>query len=247
MMSRRLFLRHCYRLCAGTAMLGGLDFGFGFGVSGALAAAPAQVNEQVNAQVSAQLNDFFRAVQMDDARTVRTLLGTVDPNGLNPVGGEPALVLAAREGSMDVLQVLLAQPGIQVDAAAMNGNTALMMAAYKRNRPAVEALLAKGAAVNRPGWTPLHYAAASGDDAIAGLLLAHGARVDAASPPASGAYTPLMMAAREGHEDSALFLLDHGANPLLKNSEGLTAARIAERADHKGIAAAIQSRLKVAH
>jgi ankyrin repeat protein len=53
-----------------------------------------------------------------------------------------------------------------------------------------------------------------------------------------------MMAAREGHEDSALFLLEHGANPSLKNDEGLTAAQIAERADHKGIAAAIGARLK---
>lgn len=228
MMPRRLFLRHCRRLCAGAFVLGSLGLRFG----DALAATPEQVH------------DFFRAVQMDDARTVGTLLGAVDPNQPAPVGGEPALVLAVREGAMDVLKVLLAHPGTRVDAPAMNGNTALMMAAYKRNQPAAEALLAKGAAVNRPGWTPLHYAAASGDQGIARLLLEHGARVDAVSPSASGAYTPLMMAAREGHEDSALFLLDHGANPLLKNSEGLSAAQIAERAGHKAIAAAIQDRLK---
>lgn len=230
MMPRRLFLRHCVRFCAASIVVGSLGFGFG----NALAATPEQVK------------DFYRAVQMDDAGTVRTLLRVVDPNGLNPVGGEPALVLAAREGSMNALTVLLAHPGIQVDAAAMNGNTALMMAAYKGNQAAVEALLAKGAAVNRPGWTPLHYAAASGNDPIARLLLEHGAKVDALSPPASGAYTPLMMAAREGHQSSAQFLLDQGANPLLKNSEGLNAAQIAERADHKSIAAAIQSRLKAA-
>lgn len=231
MTSRRPFLRHCIRLCVGAVLLGGLAPGLG----NAFAATPGQVR------------DFYRAVQMDDAGTVRTLLGAVDPNAPNPVGGEPALVMAAREGAMNVMTVLLAAPGIAVDAPAMNGNTALMMAAYKRNGPAVDALLAKGAAVDRPGWTPLHYAAAGGDDAIAGQLLAHGARVDAVSPPASGAYTPLMMAAREGHEDSALFLLDHGANPVLKNGEGLTAAQIAERADHKSIAAAIRARVKSAH
>jgi ankyrin repeat protein len=210
--------------------------GLGFGLGGAAAVE--------GAATATQVHDFFRAVQMDDVRTVRTLLRVVDPNGLNPLGGEPALVVAAREGSMNVLAVLLAQPGIRVDATAMNGNTALMMAAYKHNQPAVDALLARGAAVNRPGWTALHYAAAGGDNDIARLLLGRGARIDAVSPPASGAYTPLMMAAREGHQDTALLLLEQGANPLLRNGEGLTAAQIAERADHKAIATAIGSRLR---
>ncbi|WP_296949631.1 ankyrin repeat domain-containing protein [uncultured Massilia sp.] len=184
--------------------------------------------------------DFFRAVEMDDARSVKSLLGRgVDPNGTSRAG-EPALVLAVREGSMQVLDVLLAAPGIRVDAPAMNGNTALMMAAFKGNRPAVDALLAKGAAVNREGWTPLHYAAAAGDVGIAGLLLQRGARIDAVSPKASGAYTPLMMAAREGREECAVFLAGKGADRRRKNAEGLDAARIAERADHRSIAAALR-------
>lgn len=187
-----------------------------------------------------QVSNFFRAVQLDDARTVKAMLGSqVDPNQANPVGGEPALVLALREGAMDVFQAVLAHPGTRVDAPAINGNTALMMAAFKGNRPAAEALIAKGAAVNRPGWTPLHYAAAAGDESIAALLLARGAKVDAVSPRASGSYTPLMMAAREGKEDMAVFLRKQGADPTLKNGEGLTAAQIAERADHKSLARAL--------
>jgi hypothetical protein len=209
-----------------------------------VAALAAGMHPAAAAPTPAQTADFFRAVQMDDAGTVRSLLGKVDPNEVNPIGGEPALVLAVREGSMQVFDALLRYPGTHVDAPAMNGNTALMMAAFKHNKPAAEALIAKGAAVNRPGWTPLHYAAASGDDDIARLLLAHGAKVDAQSPPASGKYTPLMMAAREGHQDSALFLLGQGADPLLKNGEGLTASQIAQRADHGTIAAAIDQRTK---
>jgi ankyrin repeat protein len=203
-----------------------------------LAAVPGAA---VLAATSGQLGDFFRAVQMDDGSTVKKLIAAgVDPNQPNPAGGEPALVLAVREGSMRVFQVLLDQPGIQVDAPALNGNTALMMAAFKRNRPAAEALVARGAAVNRAGWTPLHYAAASGDEDIARLLLKRGARVDAVSPPASGSFTPLMMAAREGKPDMAVFLLRQGANPQLKNTEGLSAAQIAERAERADIATAIR-------
>jgi ankyrin repeat protein len=187
-----------------------------------------------------QVSTFFRAVQMDDARTVKAMLGTqVDPNDTNPVGGEPPLVVAVREGSMDVFRALLEHPGTRVDTPAINGNTALMMAAFKSNRPAAEALIAKGAAINLPGWTPLHYAAAAGDDGIVALLLEHGAKIDAVSPRASGSYTPLMLAAREGKDDTALFLLKRGANPRLKNGEGLTAAQIAARAEHGALAKAL--------
>jgi ankyrin repeat protein len=195
------------------------------------------------AATSGQVSDFFRAVTMDDPTTVRKLLAAgVNPNQQNPAGGEPALVIAAREGSMRVLQALLEAPGIQVDAPAMNGNTALMMAAFKRNRPAVEALIARGAAVNRDGWTPLHYAAASGDEDIAKLLLQRGAKLDAVSPLKSGSFTPLMMAAREGQPDMAVFLLAQGANPKLANTEGLNAAQIAEKANRADIASAIRER-----
>lgn len=197
-----------------------------------MAAAQAATREQVT--------DFFRAVQMDDVRTVQSLLGsTINPNEINPIGGEPAMVNALREGAMRVFGVLLAHPGTELEAKAVNGNTALMMAAFKRNEPAVRALLGKGAAVNQPGWSALHYAAASGGDDIARILLQHGAKIDATSPAGTGLFTPLMMAAREGHTSTALLLIDQGANPGLKNSEGLTAAQLAERAGKTQVAASI--------
>ena len=192
-----------------------------------------------------QVTEFFRAVQLDDAQTVQSMLGTViNPNEINPVGGEPAVVLAVREGANRVLDVLLAHPGTNVDAAAINGNTALMMAAYKKNMPAVQALLVKGASIDQPGWTALHYAAASGDNDIARLLLQRGAQVDAVSPAKSGAYTPLMMAAREGQDSTAILLIDHGANANLQNSEGLTPVQLAERAGKPRAAQAIAARLR---
>ena len=189
----------------------------------------------------AELTTFFRAVQLDDAKTVGEMIGSVvNANQVNPIGGEPGLVQALREDAMNVVKVFLDHPGTRLETKAANGNTALMMAAFKRNRPAVELLLAKGAKVNQPGWTALHYAAASGADDIVRLLLARGARVDAVSPPKSGGYTPMMMAAREGHDGTALVLIAHGADRARKNIEGLDAVQIAERAGKTRVAAALQ-------
>lgn len=222
-LERRLILHgFLSTLCVGAGLAAGLA-----------QAAPAPPG-------AAELTRFFRAVQLDDAKTVQAMIGaTVNANQLNPLGGEPGLVLALREDAMRVMQVFLDHPGTNLEAKAVNGNTALMMAAFKRNREAVEKLLAKGAKVNQPGWTALHYAAAAGDDEIVGMLLKRGAKIDALSPPRSGAYTPLMMAAREAQPGMVRLLLEAGANPALKNTEGLTAAQIAERAGQADVAATI--------
>jgi len=190
-----------------------------------------------------QVSSFFRAVQMDDASTVRKMVGTVvNANELNPLGGEPALVLAIREGSAAVVQDLLAHPGTDLERKAVNGNTALMMAAFKRDGDTVRALLDKGAKVNQPGWTALHYAAASGDAAIAQLLIERGAKLDALSPLPSGAVTPLMMAAREGQDGIVRLLLSKGANAGLKNTEGFTAAQLAKQAGYDKLAGLLSGR-----
>jgi ankyrin repeat protein len=209
------------------------------GVLGGLAVGAFAAEPPTEKQVSS----FFRAVQMDDASTVRKMVGTVvNANELNPLGGEPALVLAIREGSAAVVQDLLAHPGTDLERKAVNGNTALMMAAFKRDGDTVRALLGKGAKVNQPGWTALHYAAASGDAAVAQLLIERGAKLDALSPRPSGAVTPLMMAAREGQDGIVRLLLAKGANAGLKNTEGFTAAQLAKQAGHDKVARLLSGR-----
>lgn len=194
----------------------------------------------VAAPTADDITRYFRSVQMDDARTVRKMVvdGGVNPNALDPRSGEPGLIVALREGASNVAETLIAVPGIDLEATAPNGSTALMMAAFKRNRPIVDALLARGAQVNRPGYTALHFAAAAGDDAIARLLLAKGAAIDAR---AAAGYTALMLAAREGQESTVAALLDAGADAALLNSEGLSAEKIAERAERSRIAATIRA------
>lgn len=185
------------------------------------------------------LSDFFIAVEVDNLSKVKSMIAKgVDPNARDTRRGEPGLIIALRENSTNVFNALLADPRVELELAAPNGNTALMMAAFKGNKPAVLALLEKGASVNRRGWSPLHYAAAGGAADIATILIERGAAQDARAP---GGLTPLMMAAREGHETAVAVLLDAGADAGLVNSDGLTAAKLADRADKPRIVKMIQS------
>jgi ankyrin repeat protein len=185
---------------------------------------------------------FFRAVQIDDDRTVKAVLARgLDPNLHDPERGETGLIIAMRNDAMRVAKLLLAQPGLKVDEQSPNGNTALMMAALQKNKPSVLALLDKGAQVNRPGWTALHYAAAAGDIDIMKLLLERHAYIDAASPTGT---TPLMLAAREGQEDAVRLLLEEGADATLKDRAWReNAAEFAVRAQKPWIAEQIRKHL----
>ena len=181
---------------------------------------------------------FYRAVSIDNAGGVRKMLHEgANPNLPDDQRGDVALVIALRDEAGKVFKVLLDTPGIDLEARSANGKTALMMAAYKHNREAVDALLAKGAKVNQTGWTPLHYAASAGDLAIMKVFLERGAKVDALAPTN---ITPLMFAAREGQEEAVRLLLASGADPSLKSSHGWTATQFAMAADKPGVAAIIE-------
>jgi ankyrin repeat protein len=185
---------------------------------------------------------FFRAAQVDNTVTVGDLLKRgLDPNLHEPERGETALIIAMRHDANRVFKLLLEHPRIDLEAQSANGSTALMMAAFKHNKAAVKAMIAKGAQVNRKGWTPLHFAAAAGDLDIMNILLEHHAYIDAGSP--SG-LTPLMLAAREGMEDAVKLLLEQGADATLKdNAFRIDAAEFATRAEKPWITKAISAHL----
>lgn len=177
--------------------------------------------------------DFFRAVQIDNDSAVSRLLERgFDPNSVSEQG-ELALALAIKERADRVAQRLLQDPRIDIDRASARGETALMMAAIHGRLDWVERLVARGAAIDREGWTPLHYAASGPDMRIVTRLVALGARIDARSPNGS---TPLMMAAGYGDQRNALALLGLGADPALRNARGLSAADFARQTGHDALA-----------
>ncbi|MBK1612100.1 hypothetical protein CKO44_01265 [Rubrivivax gelatinosus] len=177
--------------------------------------------------------DFFRALQLDNEQAVKEILADgFDPNAVSE-SGDVALALALKEGSDKVARLLLAHPAIQVDQASARGETALMMAALAGRLDWVERLIARGAAVNREGWTPLHYAASGSDRTVIVRLVERGALLDARSPNGS---TPLMMAASYGDQRNAQTLLGLGADVSLRNAQGLDAAEFARRAGRDALA-----------
>ncbi|MDP2263800.1 MAG: ankyrin repeat domain-containing protein [Hydrogenophaga sp.] len=190
--------------------------------------------------------DYFRAILRDNESAVIALtLRGLDLNVRNEKG-EPGLTVALRQGSLSVADFLLAQLNVDVEARNPQGETALMMAALKGHLPQARRLIARRAEVNRPGWTPLHYAATSDTPAsldMVRLLLEHHAYIDAESPNRS---TPLMMAAHYGKPEVVRLLLEEGADPLLRNEQGLTAIDFAQRAQRPEaanlISAAVRAR-----
>jgi len=186
-------------------------------------------------------DDFFTAVQRDDAATVQSLLArgfdanTLDPKGLH------GLYLALREPSLKVAQVLVDWPKTDVNALNTKGESALMMAALRGQQAIAEKLIKKGADVNKTGWAPLHYAASNGHLALMALLLENSAYIDAESPNGT---TSLMMAAMYGTPEAVKLLIDEGADPQLKNQQGLTALQFAQRANRPDAASLIATAIR---
>lgn len=177
--------------------------------------------------------DWFDAAKKNRLGAIRSLLQRgFDVNAAEPERGETALMLALREKSMDVFAFLLSRGELDLEQKARNGDTALMIAAWTGNLPAVKALVEKGAQVNKPGWAPLHYAAGSGNLDVIRYLLEEHAYIDAESPNRT---TPLMMAAWLGHIHAVKLLLDEGADASLRNDKGMDVVDFARDGEHPDI------------
>jgi ankyrin repeat protein len=169
---------------------------------------------------------------------VELLLGAgANPNAAVSTG-ETVLMTAARTGSAPIVQALIAR-GAKVDAVEpLHAQTALMWAAAQRHPEIVRLLIAAGANIHARsntrrrtvqvadrygdqnsvrgvieldlgGFTPLLFAARSGDAASAAHLIAAGANVNDTAPAGHGA---LVVAIHSGHGAVARLLLDHGAD-----------------------------------
>jgi ankyrin repeat protein len=188
------------------------------------------------------------AVNVTDARMVKTLLDAGSgPEGAN-LDGETALMLAIKHGALNIVQMLI-QAGANVNTVEKEHHQTPLMyaAAAKKNAgEMVRLLLSKGADVKprelyydwpsqisqeprvqyHPvgGLTALLYAARDGCYECVEALIANGA--DANVPTPEGV-TALMIALDNDNNDIAKLLLDHGAKPGVWDAWGRTALYIA--------------------
>jgi ankyrin repeat protein len=141
------------------------------------------------------------------------LLGFVfmRPSALLHAAPNIAVVVdAARAEDLPAVRKLIKEHA-DVNAAANDGSTALLWAAYHSNSEMTKALLAAGAAVdaaNHYGVTPLLQASRSGDVEVMRALL------DAGAEPTrwhAEGETPLMAASRTGRVDAVQLLISHGS------------------------------------
>lgn len=177
--------------------------------------------------------DFFVAVKRDDPQTITgLLLRGFDPNAVDPTGRH-GLFAALQEGSLKAAEALIYWPRTNVEWRSPKDESPLMLAAFRGHTDLVRKLIARDADVNKPGWTPLHYAATGGHLPVIKLLLQEHAYINAESPNKT---TPLMMAAEYGSTAAVKLLLEEGADPLMRNELGLSAVDFAMRANRKDAA-----------
>ena len=206
----------------------------------AQAAPAASASAPAAAPAPVMSGEMVRAAQLDYAARVKDYIKNGEsPNAVDE-HGMPLIVYAAKYKADSVVAALAENPDTDLDALDPAGENALMMAAINMDQPMVQLLIDKEAEINKKGWTPLHYAASGGDDAIVKLLLDHSAYIDAGSPNGS---TPLMMAAAAGHITTVKLLLDEGADLSIKNQLGLNAVDIAKRYKQSDIADGLSKRL----
>ena len=190
---------------------------------------------EAGASVGAETTDGLTALtlavghELDDALTKRrhlnldavTLLLTKGAHVDAPGYIGTVLFDAIKYQSKELLQLLIAR-GANVNAADIDGLTALHVACRGDYMTLVPILLDSGADVHAEtssGATPLHFAAATGDTALVQRLLESGANVDASS---KAGLTALKQACRQGDVAVAMQLLKAGANTEIRDSWGAT-------------------------
>jgi uncharacterized protein len=154
------------------------------------------------------------------AATPRQAQGRPEPGR----GATTDVADAAKRGDREAVRAALARKA-DVNAAQIDGSTALHWAAERDDLDMADQLIRAGARVSartREGVTPLQLAATNGSASMIDRLLKAGA--DANAPLSASGDMALMMAARTGKTDAIRVLVEAGANVNAKETWGGTTA-----------------------
>lgn len=191
--------------------------------------------------VNAQSDDLVSAAKRGDVAAVNRLLqagADVNQPKFVSVGGNigdaTALMVASFQGSLEVVQALLAAKA-DVNATMSekkNGETALTFAVQKGDVEVVRALLAANADVNHVssnGNSPLYVAARTANLNMVKVLLTAKPKLNLQP---EGGNTELMYAISNGRDpEVARLLMEAGADVNLSTDSGITALMLAAQRD----------------
>jgi ankyrin repeat protein len=205
------------------------------------------IEQRDESRVRALVEDDPAHAEERDATGVSALMLThyyrLDDTAIRAARTSPLDVFeAATVGDVGRLRELLdAEPGL-ARTRSTDDTTALHFAAFFNQPDAAALLLDAGAdphAVSPTfgGVTPLHSAAAAGNDATARALLHAGAHVNARQ---DGGFTPLHSAAANGSDAMVDDLLARGADVTLAADNGKLAADFAADNGHEELAARLR-------
>lgn len=155
-----------------------------------------------------------------------------------------ALMNAVQNDDAAAVQRLIAQ-GANVSEIDSQGDSPLIMAAYKGYTEIVRLLLEAGADVGAldPGMkaTALHAASYAGHADAAKLLVEYGIDIDKQGP--YNGYTALHDATWQNNVEVARVLIEAGANLNIKSNAGETPLEFARSRHHNEIAQLIEAAL----
>ncbi len=167
----------------------------------------------VNAANVYGITPLWLACMNANAQTAERLLDAGANANAALRAGETVLMRAARTGNPRIARALLAH-GANVNAReSVQQQTALMWAVAQGHGEVTRILLESGAdprARSTSGFSPLLFAARSGDIASARVLLDGGVDVNEGAPDGA---SPVLLAVASAQEDVARLLLERGANP----------------------------------
>jgi ankyrin repeat protein len=175
---------------------------------------------------------------MDYGRIARLSLLVFAVAGTAHAAGNAMLADAAEQRDRALVRELLAK-GADVNAAQVDGMTALHWAVYNDDAETAALLVRSRAnvnAANRYGVPPLFLACSNGNATAVRLLLDAGADANASLP---GGETALMTAARGGSLEAVKALLARGANPNARERREQTALMWAAAEGHATVVRAL--------
>ena len=158
--------------------------------------------------------------------------------GASAAAERPALADAAEARNRALIRTLV-DAGADVNAAQVDGTTALHWAVYYDDADTAGLLVRSGAnvnAANRYGVPPLSLACTNGNADLVKLLLDAGANANASL---QGGETVLMTAARAGSLEAVKALLGRGANPNVRERRDQTALMWAAAEGHAAVVRAL--------